>query len=356
MAGVLKLETDEQMCHFYVERFDPLGFCALQECLQQDRRSHKTTVHGYLCDETGKRAGERAKMDYSVVFNEGIPFYALVPGGVLPPPHLHDTTLTLDRNILTALRGRGDSASDQAREEAWSLDFLNNPGVAITPISAAFEGTDCRVPTYSEFCAEVRRVTELIQRRLPQAKVIHFDANGLKQMHHWRLEFEPRERAEQRFLRAVGPLLANPVASSRLAEYEHRLFLMAEECGVASVSLVLLLAMAKLYESPDSPSIAGRIMKANTDYTDEKAYNCIADLRQLEILAGAQVLPHKAALITADKGLALFWCGINAQTPQSLDKGMRFSFQPDWRLFPRLPEERRGTLFAPLDGATSSTP
>ncbi|HEX7694585.1 MAG TPA: hypothetical protein VF409_08850, partial [Sphingomonas sp.] len=66
--------------------------------------------------------------------------------------------------------------------------------------------------------------------------------------------------------------------------------------------------------TPNGATPAKRVLKPSERYSAADAYNAICDLRSLNILIrliGA--FPDEAIqLCTADKNLALFWCGLGA--------------------------------------------
>jgi len=88
----------------------------------------------------------------------------------------------------------------------------------------------------------------------------------------------------------------------------------AAESGVPMASLVVLAALSAV-SVPNGKSPAKRLLKLNQpDYTEEDAYNALADLRSLEVLMHlfAMFPEEKILLCTGDKDLALFWAGIRA--------------------------------------------
>lgn len=339
---VRHIAHDGTCSYFRATHFDPLGFLEFRECLLQNRTEHATTFHGYACDESGDRIGRNCSVSGAVEFNERIPFYALVQGGVLPPQYLEPSSLILDRNVVAFLKQGEDSKHPEAAGVRWTRTFLDQPSFTFSPAISAFEGQDKRTPTYEEFEEEIHQVASLIAAKLPRARVASMSRAVVRQLFEWRLTLDERIARETEFLIEVCPDLAARVPDSRLLEVESRIRRAAAE-HESSDSLVLALALATLYESPDGAdwAVARKVMKPREHYDAKCAYNCLADLFQLVFAAGAtRALSEAAAVLTADRALSLLWCGLGFDQAEPTAEGMRFSLHPTPELFPRLPTER----------------
>ena len=90
---------------------------------------------------------------------------------------------------------------------------------------------------------------------------------------------------------------------------------------------------------------ARAVLKPADSYSEADAYNALADLRQLEVLAASRGMLQSVALLTADQRLALLWCGLGVQNVQVGVRNTRVRLNPDPALFARLPAEQRSILF-----------
>lgn len=332
---------------FHVDRVQPLGFEAFRGCIHGGRRSHPTVMWGTRRDQDGSSIGERVRVSFPLEFNQRIPFYGLVEGGVVPPMYLPPRCVTvLDRNVGTALSRAPSSKHPEARGEAWVFEFLNSSAFRLNPAMGAFEGAKGRTPCFEEFRDEVRTTESAIRARLPKAQVVEFTDDALSRVHSWRTSFDARAASEMGFLQAVAPLLRDPTAASRLQSVEGAVLGEARARRLGRC-FVVLTALAVLYESPGGADggAARAVLKPSDPYTEAAAYNALADLRQLELIAASRGMPEPASLLTADQRLALLWCGFGVQGVQVGANETRFSLSPDPALFPRLPTERRGILF-----------
>lgn len=347
----LKHVADDGTEHlFHVDQVQPLGFDAFRDCLRDGRRSHPTVMWGTHRDRnhrTGASAGERVRMTFPLEFNERIPFYGLVDGGVVPPMYLPPgCVLVLDRNVVAALTRTGNSKHPEAPGEAWMFEFLNSSTFKLNPALGALEGANRRTPTFEEFRGDVHATGSAIRARLPKVQVVEFTDDVLSRLHAWRTSFDARAESEGSFLLAVAPLLKDATTASRLETVEEAVLGEAHARGLETC-FVVLTALAVLYEAPGGADggAARAVLKPTGSYSEADAYNALADLRQLELLAASRGVPQFVALLTADQRLALLWCGLGVQDVQVEANNTRFRLNPDPALFPRLPPERRSILF-----------
>ncbi|MEE9394833.1 MAG: hypothetical protein V3W41_20280 [Planctomycetota bacterium] len=333
---------------FHVDDVEPLGFAALRDVLKNGRQSHPAVMHGRHAE--GDRASDkRVQLTFPIEFNERIPFYGLVPGGAVPPTYLQGKTLVLDRNVVTSLEQADSDTRDEAvaAGERWSFSFLDTPSNTVNPILGAFEGGTQSTPSLDEFREDVTATTRSIKRSLPSVMVTTFSEDLLQRMYAWRKSFDERAASEERFLQTVAPLLHRTVAARSLEQTASEVLRAADSCALKK-GLVFLAVLAKLYESPGGSDwgTAQKLLKLRVPYSENDAYNALADLRQLELLASSQGLATPISLLTGDKALALFWCGLKIHSAQIGKDSARFNMNPDAELFPRMPTERRAELFS----------
>jgi hypothetical protein len=322
---------------FLVQHVSPLGLADFTQFLRGKRRSFKARMDGVVDAATDLPRGASTSMQATIDFNESVPYFALVLGGVLPPPFvLPGTGLLLDRNVVSNIAAWQQGAVAETHPLGW----LNSEAYTVNSILGALEGTNRRAQSLPEFLAEFARIEHVISRCLPRARRIHFTAEGLETMHRHHTTFAARATREATFLRDVAQRLANPVKRARLAREEQAVLAAADRAQLRRGSAVVLTALAKLYEGEtDRP--AGNMLKlaaiarAGSDW-DSEAYNAVSDVRQLEHMATAATMPHQFALLTGDKGLSQVWCGLRPQGRPDGQGTILIDFVLDPALFPRL--------------------
>lgn len=319
-------EEDGMQHDFHAEDLQPLGLRTLLEHFA-DKKTVRTGARIWPLGPDGERV-EPPRNEMKIKFDDAVPFLGLVPGGALPPHYLFGTTLLLDRNVVNLL---------DAGKHAEVFSWLNDPQFTISPIMDAFEGKSRSTPTLDEFCGIVRKVGELVERSLPKVRRIQFDDAGLRQLHAWRLEFDVRAEKETRFFRAVAPLLAKKIEDEQLSDVENRVLELCDLHGLRRESVALLAVLAKVYEGEAHRLIGKLLLKFNSSYSDGDAYNALADLRQVELMAAAANMPGRYALLTQDRGLTALWSGMRPRSAAVGQDRMRVHFSPDPALFPRLP-------------------
>lgn len=318
-------EDDGVQRDFLLEDLQPLGLATLMEHFADKKNTVRTRARVWPLGPDGERIAP-PQNEMLINFDDAVPFLGLVPGGALPPQYLFGTTVLLDRNVVNLL---------DTGKHAGVFSWLNDPQFTINPIMDAFEGKLRSTPTLDEFCAIVRKVSELVERSLPQARRIQFDDAGLRQLHAWRLEFDVRAEKEAKFLQAAAPLLATTVEDERLEQVESRVIELCDHHGVRRGSVVLLTVMAKLYEG-EAHRLIKRLLKFECAYSDGDAYNALADMRQLELMAAVNNMSGRFALLTQDQGFAALWCGLRPRVVRGSQVPNQINLDPSPDLFPRL--------------------
>jgi hypothetical protein len=202
---------------------------------------------------------------------------------------------------------------------------------------------------------DFRQGAAAIAAALPQVSVVRFEAT------HYRAAFEKlevlasRSNREAAFLVEAVPLILQQVSTSGVRRVEDRIMAIARDCGVLACSLVVIAALSCLYEDASSQAIlVGRkLIKPAARYRSSDAYNAVADLKHLELLAMAQALNEipPTSLCTRDAGLALFWTALSPQWAGESGLDPQCEVMLDPRLFPRLDEEGLRQLSTQLAGA-----
>ena len=340
MKGILKYEKDGRTQFFGCESVAPLGLSELREVLHGKRSIHPACFRGFPCNEVGQPIGPKSILRGEFRYRKRVPFYGLVPGGVLPSVFLPHGVLLLDRNVIRACNvplGHPD-----ARRQSWWFETLNREENFLNPFMDAFEGRSRRTPDFDEFASLVQEASASMHARLPKASLIILGEVELRRLYEFRRSFDRRQGSESRFLVNAAPLLANRAAKSALDGKRSEVRKLASNCGLDGSSLVVIAALATLYESP---SATGNLLKFKPGYSEADAYNAIADLRQLELFAGSLASPQSFTLLSNDASLALFWCGLRVEHVE-LGASTQISFSPHPDLFPRLPMEQLDSLLS----------
>lgn len=180
-----------------------------------------------------------------------------------------------------------------------------------------------------------------MRRCLPRAQVIELAGASLDEMHAMARSFAERATREAEFLCAVTPILADPAAEADLLVTEQVVLEEADKARLKRRSVVVFVALAKLYESNDDRPVGemlklGRIRSAGCNWRPV-AYNVLAYIREIELMAVGQSMPGSHALLTGDHGLVKVWCGLRPTAQPAKQGPATFEFEPDPALFPRLP-------------------
>ncbi len=87
---------------------------------------------------------------------------------------------------------------------------------------------------------------------------------------------------------------------------------------------------------PNGSCPARLVLKSSPDYSEGDAFNAMLDLTALDILIrGIANLPdRRMQLCTGDKGLALFWCGVQASDFRVEGGFCRYSLTPNLAILP----------------------
>lgn len=323
---------------FEVDDVKPIPLTDLSLYMTKKAVTLPVVMSGHVVSATGVPLGP-ATLKMDVQLHDTAAPYVLVRGGVLPShlPMLSGTSFILDRNVLSMFRNM-----QGALETDHSLSWLNSEQFKVNAIWAAFELPSKRSPSGSEFEAELHMNTEALRRCLPRAQVIEFAGASLDTMYALARSFEERAKREAEFLFAVTPVLADTVAQADLSVAEQLVLAEADKPRLKRRSVVVFVALAKLYEGNEDQPVGkmlklGQIRSAGCNWRPV-AYNALADIRQIELIAAGQSLPGSHALLTRDHGLVKVWCGLRPTARPATQGPVAFEFEPDPALFPRLPD------------------
>lgn len=265
----------------------------------------------------------------------------LVRGGWLPSTlaaSRSNAVVLPDRNIATQLIGRFDSGRRTGRDPDF-LDLFENSPVRINPMLFALEGNQRALPSPELAQQQLEEVVEKLQRALPAATMM-VGVESLTGLLSIIDDIRPSFGRKQAFLRRLAPTLSAQVARrDRDARWTEALEA-ADACGVPRDSLVVL-AVLSVIANPGACA-ARRLLKFTAAYSDDSAYNALADLNALDILIYCLALypGFQTQVCTGDRNLALFWVGAGASDFAPHGSGITCTFTPHEAILPDAYAER----------------
>lgn len=357
MNLVIKIENPTgEIFRFVPKRFDFLEYDDLVSALvKKDKTYHlNCDVDSVEVERNGVRTVEnKNRASFTIIFREPLPFYALVDGGWLPPPFVNPPNLLADRNVIGYLAeiAKGNQVA-VVQTADWWFGLVSNPKLLINPLPYAFEGNRRRTPTFEEFNQAYKDATEIIKERLPHASVVEFQDEHFRAAYDLLADLAARGEKDTEFLVKSAPLVADGVPSGRLLDVETEILENAGGLGLEpKSSLTVLTVLSCLYDNGKSGfPAANRIIKPRAGYTDEDAFNTLADLSALKLFMGAIGLSRfeefeSFAFCTFDQAIALLWNGFKFYNIE-FDKssGLNATFVLTENLFPRLDAAGREEL------------
>lgn len=242
-------------------------------------------------------------------------------------------TILPDRNVISQIKGRFEEGSVVGPGQDF-LDLLAEQEVRLNPLLYAIEGNERNIPDRSIVEAQLAEVMVFLRKALPKAVLVVGSESlrgALGLIDDTRVGFERKRK----FLLDLAPLLAAPTSRRRFHQRWTDVLDAADRYGVARNSLIVLAALSSV-AVPNSGSPAKRMLKLREGYSEQDAYNALADIRSLEILIHLLALfpKERPAIFTADRALALFWTGIRAHNFRSEMRSVSFDLAPVEKLFP----------------------
>jgi hypothetical protein len=331
-------EQDGVSREFIVYEVEPIGLVGFCEHLAGGKNTFHVRARARVHSAPDLPTGTKMRIGHTVVFSRALHHYALVRGGVLPPDYLlrGGTRLMMDRNVVSDLR-RMPAVDNGAPHP---LRWLNSEGFHVNPILGAIEGSRQRPMSRNEFKSELVQTQQVVRQRLPRAKSVEFSGKALQAMYQAHRHFVGRLTREANFLLAVSERLADTVSNRDLRTTEQFVLRAAAQARLRPLTLIVLTALAKLYEGNQDRPAGGILklaqLKAAGRGWKRCAYNAIADVRQMELLSTGSAMPDYVAALTGDLGLAKVWCGLRPTGVHLNDGTIGVGFDLDSALFPRL--------------------
>ncbi|MER9300282.1 hypothetical protein NKI38_27975 [Mesorhizobium sp. M0621] len=261
----------------------------------------------------------------------------LVKGGWMPSALAtikSNSIILIDRNVMTEIVSRFEGGVKKGREPDF-LDLFEDSPIRVNPLLCALEGNSRRIPDSDEARAQIDEAVSKLRRALPKAEIV-VGAKSLEGVLGLIEDTRASFGRKNAMLLELAPALCAPTSSKRVAACIASVIDAADRFDVPRQSL-LVFAIASSIAVPNGRSPAFTLLNLRPGYSREDAYNALSDLRSLEILIHIFALfPRETVqLCTADRDLALLWCGIQASDFQVIGRGVVFEITPVEALLPR---------------------
>lgn len=298
-------------------KFDPLGYSDLVNHRLRDQVTVSLRFEGAkVISSTISQISvdASASMSFRLNSNRATETIGLVRGGWLPSGLALQPGMVIlpDRCTVKEIRSRFQNGAKKARTDDF-LDLLVDAEVSINPALVALEGNLRSLPTPEVIEQQLDQAYAEINLALPKARLVPADKSSLAGIVGIGQDTYDSMLRKQSFLMKLAPKIHAPVAVRKVDAVWDEVVATAESCGVPRRSLVLLAALSAI-AVPNGLSPAKRLLKLKAGYTEQDAYNALADLRSLEVLMCLFALFPQDSLMfcTGDKDLALFWSGLRA--------------------------------------------
>jgi hypothetical protein len=317
----------------------PLGYAELAQAKLHEKLTIPLEMDGSTVVDTDIDGLDKSK-SYNVRTTLESKFTSraigLVKGGWLPAAlaETHPYTIILvDRNVVSQINTRFKGRQTVGAEPDF-LDLFANRPVRINPLLFAMEGNAKCIPSPKLVREQLEEVVTKLRAALPLANLV-LGPRSLEGALGLIEESGPGMARKQKFLVRIAPRLTDPISRTKMQARADEVIAVADECDVSRRSLMVLAALSSVLV-PNSGSPAKGLLKFKTGYSEEDAYNALADLRSLELLIQMFTwFPGQPTLLcTCDRDLALFWAGIRASKFERNGGGIRFNLSPVEELIP----------------------
>ena len=341
---------------FDAKKFEPLGYPELISVAKNQSTTFDLKIHADKLWITPKNSKTEIKtngrIDLPITFDKGLPIFAIVNSGWLPPPFVKPANLLVDRNVISNIKKLTNDASISSTDFYWwSMILKTAPDVLINPILFALEGNQRRSPTLEEFVNSYEEAVLLVRDTLPNANIVIHNDESYSKVHGLIEEHRNRRDSETEFLMRAAPILFDRVPKVELKSFESQICNIATDLSIGCTSLVFIAAISCLYyrNDPYTFPVARKLIKPKMDYSVADAYNTLADLSAIEMYIGSQALTNSHnwnsfAFCTCDKAVALFACGLAFSKSEYIDGIVNSSLSISEYLFPSLDLEERVEL------------
>ncbi len=293
-----------------------------------------------LDNKINREVDKKTSVNFNLKFHQPVTAYALQLGGWLPLALTSARILLVDRNIVGLVdQISGNSPREDLTANRWWFEFIDSSSVVLNPLLCAMEGRNQRIPSFHEFREQFDQARETLIRGFPKAYVVSFSSREYVAAYEIIRNLVSRHLLEKKFLLKISPLILNRRANNDLRRVENEIYQIAKSVGIVDLTLVLIAALACLYESRNGtgPQIGRKLLKPSQRYNEALAHNALSDLRALELLLAINTLEGpQVAFCTRDKYLTAFWCAIQANDVKRANSNVKFNLMAGPQLFPRL--------------------
>lgn len=314
MTGVLRYieqEAPHREITITDARISPLSLEDLKTAHLEQDAQFQLKVSGNLCGAIEGRdwpEGCPVTGNGTLAYSCLLHGYGLVPGGWLPvgPMQGAEPVWLLDQNAVSRLRGVAKEPSTRS-----AYQFMTEEGSRIHLGFALIEGGNGKVPTEAEIIERAHDSVPRLQELLPNTRIFPDPKDSLQIFGLCNIarDLAPRRQRWAAYFREVHAEVSR--RKPRLGDADVSLLrCLARKHGVREMTFAFL-ALKSIACSNGRQTPAREILKfGNSDYTDALAHNAVADLIGLELLLAMTAMGQNVALVTADKNLAKFWCGL----------------------------------------------
>lgn len=266
----------------------------------------------------------------------------LVEDGCLPVELVQTSLLLPDRNVLSRMP-RLYKAIDYSH-------LLGRGTLNVSPMLAAFEGKNRRIPTSQEFKESYRFETSKLQANAPWVTTPQLSDGELLDTYEMLEDFREHHGFKVQFLSKVLPWLTKLIRHDALEATDLVFQELAHEYRVEQNSILFLLALDCLYDggpARDDRQLPGRrVFKPSLTPSDGALHNALADVFLLEALMKLAALAPGSAVAgcTDDNGVAQAWAMFHPRLKRVTERSASFALALD-ELGPKMPSARRAALY-----------
>lgn len=321
------------------QRFDvvPLGFKQLIQAVGNAPAAFQFTLTNASVPRTltGLDVDGPLTVTAELTLQNPVLAFGLVDGGWLPLPFAHKQIALLDRNVIIALEKLLSSRSVPLATAPLAnlTSFLGLDTQTLSPMLFALEGARRRPPTDFQMRTELSRAAATLRSFFPGSKIEPITTRKRKALLRMVLDHTEFRSRATRLLVQAAPLVAERVKPGNRQKLELEVLRIARAEGVRVECITVLALISCIYDAPGAFSThraatPGRaVLKPKREYTEEDAYNALADMFFLEIMLHTfELFPHaQPVLYTRDLGITALWTAIQPTLRRMTKVGLRRS-------------------------------
>lgn len=358
MSLIIKYQAETgKVVTFVPKEFKPLSFRDFIDAHTAKSNLYKINVNASeieIQEANGGRKFEKyGQIKMPINFHRSLPVYALVGGGWLPPPFVQPPHFLPDRNVIGYIEQITKANPRSLYADAdWWLRMIGDKEMLINPFLYAFESNRQMIPELEDFKKSYQDAVQIVRLMLPTAKIVIYEELHFQAAYETMADILANHQREMKFLLATAPLIRESVARNELQKIMNEIFRIAADLGLQFKSLPLLAVLSCLFEDQRISGFnAGRelLKLRGGDYTEEKAYNTLSDMRGIMFYLAFRAIAEKInvpplAYCTADKAALLFGCGLDFKNIEFRGNQLYLTISLNDYLFPRLPDDEKIVL------------